>query len=297
VITILIIKQLKKIIIMNSNIYATKWMEAASIRGIIGKSRSIVRGTILSTSSIINKKQEDKYLRLLYCHYVFDDQIKDFELIIKELMKIGEFVNTDTCIEMLKGEKEIDNRYFHLSFDDGFRNNFTNALPIMKKYKVPAIFFVPSSLIEASEEDIKNYCLNTTRYNAVIEMLKWDDLREMISQGYEIGSHTKTHARFSAISSDKLLMEDEIIGSKKELETNLDYECKYISWPYGTLNDADDKSLDMAKTAGYKACFGAFRGSIDPMVTDIFCIPRHHFEAQWPISHIKYFARGNRETA
>jgi len=196
---------------------------------------------------------------------------------------------------MLKGETPIDRRYYHLSFDDGFRNNFINALPILRKYNVPAIFFVPSSLIEASWKATENYCLNTTRYQAVIEMLKWDDLRDMISNGYQIGSHTKTHARFSAISNAPLVLEDEILGSKRELEDKLNFECKYISWPFGRLTDADGESLIAVKNAGYTACFGAFRGTVLPGSTDIFRIPRHHFEAQWPISHIKYFARGNME--
>ncbi len=276
--------------------YATNWREAAPLpSGIMRKTRAFLRGNILSASSIINGTTDDSFLRGLYCHYVFDDQKEDFENLILELKKTGQFINTETLIEMLQGKKEINGKYYHLSFDDGFRNNFTNALPILKKYDVPAIFFIPSSLIDASEDKIDKYCMETTKYNSVIEMLKWDDVREMISLGYEIGSHTKTHARFSDISNNQELMEDEIVGSKKEIEENLDYECKYISWPYGTLDDADDKSLEMAKQAGYTACFGAYRGTIKPGDTDIFSIPRHHFEVQWPISHVMYFARGNRE--
>ena len=281
---------------MNDNNYATHWKQAVPLpSGIVGKSRALLRDVVLSIYSVTNRKLEENYLRCLYCHYVFDDQREEFELSITELMKVGEFVDTDTCIQMLQGKQEIDKRYYHLSFDDGFRNNFTNALPILRKHKVPAIFFVPSSLIEANWTDTEKYCSKTTRYGSVIEMLRWNDLREIVSQGYEIGSHTKTHARFSAISRNKLLMEDEILGSKKELEANLDYECKYISWPFGKLTDADDESLKMARNAGYTACFGAYRGAIRPGSTDIFRIPRHHFEAQWPISHIKYFARGNME--
>ena len=276
--------------------YATHWQKAApKPSGIIRKSRSFLRNGVLSVSSAVNRTSEVNFLRCLYCHYVFDDQKEDFERLIMKLMKTGEFIDTETCIEMLQGKRKIDQRYYHLSFDDGFRNNFTNALPILRKYKVPAIFFVPSSLIGAGFDKTRKYCLETTGYNSVIEMLRWSDLREMLSSGYEIGSHTKTHARFSAISNNKPLMEDEILGSKKELEENLDYECKYISWPYGTIKDADSKSLTRAKIAGYAACFGAYRGTIKPNNTDIFSIPRHHFEAQWPISHVMYFARGNME--
>ncbi len=280
---------------MNDNNYATQWKQATPRpSGVAGRSRALLRDVALSLSSVSNRPSGETFLRCLFCHYVFDDQKEKFDSTIAELKTIGEFVDTDTCIDMLQGGG-IDGRYFHLSFDDGFRNNYTNALPILKKHKIPAIFFVPSSLIDASWTDTQHYCLNTGDYRSVIEMLRWSDLRDMISQGYEIGSHTKTHARFSDISNNRLLMEDEILGSKKELEKKCGYECKYISWPFGTLNDADDISLKMVEEAGYKACFGAYRGTVRPETTNIFSIPRHHFEVQWPNSHIMYFAKGNRE--
>ena len=61
-------------------------------------------------------------------------------------------------------EEKIIGKNFHLSFDDGFRNNFLNAVPILIRYQVPAIFFVPTSIIDADYDTIKNYCVNTTKY-------------------------------------------------------------------------------------------------------------------------------------
>ena len=210
--------------------YATQWRTAAHLSsGVVGNSRALLRNTILSISSVLNRRSEGPFLRCLYCHYVFDDQKYDFENLIIKLKQSGQFVDTDACIEMLQGKKEIDKKYYHLSFDDGFRNNFTNAFPILKRHDVPAIFFVPSSLIDANYDVTRKYCLETTHYNSTIEMLRLSDMREMVSEGYQIGSHTKTHARFSVISKNSKLMEDEILGSKKELENKLDIECKYIS--------------------------------------------------------------------
>lgn len=249
---------------------------------------------MLTLLASINKKEDPAFLRCLYCHYVYDDQREEFDHVIKELKKIGQFVDTATCIKMLKGEERVDKRYFHLSFDDGFRNHFTNAVPVLKKNNVPAIFFVPSSLIDADWESAREYC-HLTRYKGVIEILRWSDLREMVSMGFEIGSHTRNHARFSDISGSVDLMKDEIIGSKNDLEANIDYDCRYISWPYGQLSDANLESLQMVANAGYEACFGAYRGTVMPGVTNIYSIPRHHFEVNWPISHILYFARGNME--
>lgn len=245
--------------------------------------------------AFFKKNKEENFLRLIYCHYVFDDQKEEFEYLIKNLLEIGEFVDTDTCIEMLKGNQEIDKKYFHISFDDGFKNIYTNAFPILKKYNIPAIFFVPSSLVEATYEETSHYCLDTTCYSGIIEMVTWNDLKEMQKSNIEIGSHTKTHARFSEISKSSKMLTDEIAGSKKELEDKLGVECKYISWPYGEIKDADQVSLEMTKEAGYKACFGAYRGKIIPGTTDMFSIPRHHFEVQWPLSHTLFFAKGGNE--
>jgi peptidoglycan/xylan/chitin deacetylase (PgdA/CDA1 family) len=197
---------------------------------------------------------------------------------------------------MLQGKRAIDGRYFHLSFDDGFRNNFTNALPVLIEHKVPAIFFVPTGIVSADWKTAQHYCINTTSYRGTMEMMTWDDLSEIILQGFEIGSHTRTHARFSSISSNPQAIEDEIHGSKNDLEAYLNIQCKYIAWPYGTLADSDRTSLSAVSTAGYTACFGAFRGTVKPNETDMFSIPRHHFEVEWPIQHIQYFARGNYES-
>ena len=276
--------------------YAVNWQDAVSNpTGVIPRIRAIMRNTYLNISSYLDNKTENHSLRGLYCHYVFDNQINDFEELIISLKTLGKFITTEKLLDILNGKTSLDDRYFHLSFDDGFRNNFTNALPILSKYEVPAIFFVPTSLVEAEWKLTQTYCIETTKYKSVIEMLKWNDLRQMSDMGYEIGSHTRTHARFSAISFDRNLMEHEIKGSKLDLEQKLGTECKYISWPYGRITDSNDISLSVVQGSGYKACFGAYRGKIIPGITNKLSIPRHHFEVQWPLSHTLYFARGNME--
>lgn len=238
-------------------------------------------------------------MNCLYCHYVFEDQRARFDELITQpqLKRIGSFVDADTCVDMLEGRVDIDGRYFHLSFDDGFRNVFTNAIPILGEHGVPATIFVPTDLLGADWDRTRHYCLETTRYRGVIEMMTWEDLKEIQSHGFEVGSHTRNHRRFVDISSTPDVLRDEILGSKQDIEEHLQTECRYISWPYGTVNDADEASLDMARKAGYRAVFGAFRGSVIPGRTDVYSVPRHHFEVQWPLSHVMYFAgrdMGNR---
>ena len=196
---------------------------------------------------------------------------------------------------MVAGKRPIDDKYFHLSFDDGLRNVFTNAIPILRKHHVPAIFFVPSSLVGAGWTEAKAYCIDILKYREVSELVTWSDLKETCLAGFDIGSHTRTHARLTDLSKTPESLEDQVSGSKKEFENQLGIECKYISWPFGKRTDADSKSLAMIKERGYRACFGAFRAPIIARSTDTYKIPRHHFEVQWPLSHSLLFAGGFHE--
>ncbi len=270
--------------------YATSWKQVIrNPTGIRGRARQLFRDIALRALGAVQPSCNGRFLKALFCHYVFDDQRAAFETMIQALTQLGTFVNTNTCIDMVTGKQEIDGRYFHLSFDDGFRNVATNAVPILSKYNIPAIVFVPTAFVGGNWSTSRQLCMKRARYKAPIETVRWSDLERMVSLGFEVGSHTKSHARFSAISADPALLLDEIAGSKQQIEQELGVECKYIAWPYGTRVDSDRASLSMVKEAGYGACFGGFRGSIVPSKTNVYCVPRHHFEVQWPLSHIKYF--------
>lgn len=231
-------------------------------------------------------------LRLLYCHSVFDHQRKQFEAIIRYLRSIGEFVSTDHVLDVLHGRATLLRNSFHLSFDDGMKNIVTNALPILRDCGVPAILFVPTTLVSTPPGTFTEIrrILVTTDVNA--EIVTWDDLEKARAAGFDVGSHSRSHARLLHIQNSAAAIEDEVLGSKLDLESHLGSECRYISWPYGRLRDVDDSVLQIVQRAGYRACFGAFRGHIEPNATNAFRIPRHHIEPTWPLSHVKCFALG-----
>ncbi len=271
--------------------YITKW-RAMSDEAASKSFRGLLRHGILSTLACISKPPPGPSLRVLYCHNVFDDQVVEFDAKIRYLASIGSFLTADEVLAVVRGEKTLNNRNFHLSFDDGFRNITTNALPVLREYGIPATFFVPTSIISTDDETLRHYCLNINNYPSVIEIATWDDLAIAQEQGLTIASHTRTHARLSDISGSAAQLENELIGSKEDLERHLGRPCRYLSWPYGTITDASTT----LKRAGYDACFGAFRGRVEPGETDAYYIPRHHFEVQWPIGHFKYFAHGGMES-
>jgi hypothetical protein len=273
-------------------VYATSFRQAVRpLRG-LQRLRKIARSCALSVRGVVSRPSGPPCLRILYCHYVFDDQRRAFDRIVRYLSSIGDLVGVDRVIDVLTEKTSLERNAFHVSFDDGFKNVLTNALPILQEHGASATVFVPTSIISAPSGIVEKYCRVITNYPSIIEMASWDDLGRASANGFVVGSHTRTHTRFSALSASQFAIEDEICGSKADLERHLGKPCEYISWPYGRTTDADVKSLRFVELAGYRACFGAFRGRIVPGATNRFSIPRHHFEVEWPLSHIKCFVNG-----
>lgn len=275
--------------------YATSFRQAVRPTHGLQWFRQIARSCALSMRGIVSCPSDSPCLRILYCHYVFDDQWRAFDAIVRYLSSIGDLVGVGRVLDVLAGKTSLGRNAFHISFDDGFKNVFTNALPILQEHGASATVFVPTTIISAPTEIVEKYCRVTTSYPSVIEMASWDDLEKASANGFVIGSHTRTHARFSALSESQVALENEIYGSKADIERYLGKSCDYISWPYGRATDADVKSLRVVELAGYHACFGAFRGRVIPRATNRFLIPRHHFEVEWPLSHIKCFVNGAME--
>lgn len=236
------------------------------------------------------------FLRGLYCHYVFDDQRDDFRRILTELSADATFVDTPTCVAMLEGRTPIRGRNYHLSFDDGFKNNLTNAAPILRELGIPGLLFAPTSYIGGDWESARRFCQEAANYSGVIELMSWQELAQLPDYGIEVGSHTRTHPRLAEVTGPAQLR-SEIVDSKRELEDRLGTECRYFSWPFGRRTDVSRAALDLISESGYEACFGAYRGRVEPGTTDRWSIPRHHFEPHWPLAHIRYFLSGGHETA
>jgi peptidoglycan/xylan/chitin deacetylase (PgdA/CDA1 family) len=71
-----------------------------------------------------------------------------FDAVLKDLTARGTGVSLDHYLDFLCGERDMPSRPFAVTFDDGFENNFTEAVPILKKYGISANFYVTSSFIE-----------------------------------------------------------------------------------------------------------------------------------------------------
>lgn len=125
-----------------------------------------------------------------------------------------------------------------VTFDDGYEDIYTQALPSIRTYRIPITVFL------------------VTEWIGKKAFLSWEAIRELSREGVVFGSHTKNHPYLPSVPSKKLL-EEEIRGSKEFLEDRLGREVSLFSYPLGGFTPLIKK---MVEEAGYQAAFTTNRG-------------------------------------
>ena len=142
------------------------------------------------------------------------------------------------------------------TFDDGFRNNLTDAYPVLRKYNFPATIFSVSDHMKNQNED-------------GIEQLSLEELRKLQRTGLiDIEAHTKTHPHLPQISKEEQL--EEVVGSKMALEKAIEKKITLFAYPYGQFND---DSVAIVRNSGFEAAVTVSEGTVSPRA-DMFRLPR-----------------------
>jgi len=131
-----------------------------------------------------------------------------------------------------------------LTFDDGFRNVFENALgPLMEHKKTAIQFLVPSCIGKFNEWDLRDG-------EAAEPLMDPVEIRDWLRAGHSIGSHSLTHARLTRLTLRDA--REEIFASKKKLEDDFGVAIDHFCYPYGDWNEP---VRDLVVEAGYQtAC-------------------------------------------
>ena len=119
-----------------------------------------------------------------------------------------------------------------LFFDDGWKNQYDEAFPVLKNFGFKATFAVITDYIGLDR-------------GTLLARMNQTELMELQKSGMEIASHTKTHPHMLNLTHERLI--DEITNSKKAL-TQLGFNVKTFVYPHGEWNQT---LLGYVKEAGY----------------------------------------------
>ncbi|MFC4769986.1 polysaccharide deacetylase family protein [Effusibacillus consociatus] len=155
---------------------------------------------------------------------------KRFAEHMQHLKDAGYNTITFRDLEDWEAGKPIPVKPVLITLDDGYRDNYTDAYPVLKQLNLKATIFMTTGFF--------NQRMNLTE----------DMAKEMMGSGLiEFGSHTVSHGDLTTQTDERL--HSEIIESKLELESKLGVPITAFCYPAGRFNE---KTLSYVKQAGYR---------------------------------------------
>ncbi|MEI7653283.1 MAG: polysaccharide deacetylase family protein [bacterium] len=152
---------------------------------------------------------------------------------------------------LLKGDLVLATKSAVLTFDDGYRDFYTDAFPVLKKYQMKGTIFLISSFLGRND------------------FLTLEQVTEMLDSGLiEVGSHTLHHANLK--KANLSYATDEIVQSKANLEKLFGISVESFAYPYGAF---DDQAVRLVKEASYSAAVSTVSG-VHHTLDDLYTLKR-----------------------
>jgi peptidoglycan/xylan/chitin deacetylase (PgdA/CDA1 family) len=138
-----------------------------------------------------------------------------------------------------------------VTFDDGYRDFYETALPILVRHHVPAILYLATSFVDNTGSELAG------------PPLSWSQLEEIVSSGLvTIGAHTHSHADLSSATEGEA--EAEMRRSQELIEDRLGIACRHFAYPWGVGSpEADRAARRLFDTAAFSVWRTNRRGRID----------------------------------
>ena len=131
-------------------------------------------------------------------------------------------------------------RYVCVTFDDGYHDNLTDAVPVLRDLKIPATIFIATGIIDGR--------VRMSWYAKQPRLLSWSDVLELDrDELISIGAHSHSHPALPNLTDDAAW--SEIAGCKKDLEARLGREVTSFAYPAGLQGEREER---LVREAGYR---------------------------------------------
>jgi peptidoglycan/xylan/chitin deacetylase (PgdA/CDA1 family) len=144
---------------------------------------------------------------------------------------VREFEVVDLPAVLADDGRAGDAKRVALTFDDGYRDLYTNVRPLLHEFDVPATaFVVPGFLDDANPRE---QVMNTGH---LFDVLTSEQVAELVDDPLvTIGNHTRTHHDLGRHHEHDIL-ESEVLGAKRDLEARFGTTVDRFCYPNGRFN-------------------------------------------------------------
>ncbi|MEQ1932554.1 MAG: polysaccharide deacetylase family protein [Fimbriimonadaceae bacterium] len=188
----------------------------------------------------------------------------DFEAQVTYLTENGfSILSVYDVQKALLAEGELPRKAVVITMDDGYRDNFEQAFPILKRHGVSATVFVVTSVVGDSKH------------------LSWPQINELGAAAWSFGSHSVSHPDLTSLN--ELLLKAELGDSKRKLEEHTGTPITTIAYPSGRF---DAKVVSETQQAGYLTGWNKGGGPVRPG-DDPYRLPRVRVHGRTTLADFK----------
>jgi peptidoglycan/xylan/chitin deacetylase (PgdA/CDA1 family) len=153
-----------------------------------------------------------------------------------------------------------------ITLDDGYRDSFENAAPVLSRLGLPATFFVTTGFVGTGTVSWWDRHLAESP-----GWMSWDQVRTLRSQGFDVGSHTRSHADLAGLTEAEVRAE--LRGSREDLQRMAGVRPDLFALPYGREENVNDAVRRIVREEGFRCCLSCHGGRV-PSGADPFRMAR-----------------------
>jgi len=150
-----------------------------------------------------------------------DLALSDFMWQVDWLVENREIVDLETAIQ--RWDEPGSERFVVITFDDGYRDTFTTAYPILFRHSIPFTLYISTEMVASSDET----------------SLTWSQVGTMFESGLlTIGSHTHAHADLRRLGREAIL--EEMGEADDVIQRHLGLAPAHFAYPWGYWSETAD---------------------------------------------------------
>ena len=208
-------------------------------------------GTTAGLGFILNSRLRGGLVRGVNYHATPEVDRDNFRSHIRYYRRSFTVLGAAELTAFLEGALPLERPGLIVTFDDGFRTNYTVAADVLDEFGIKGFFFIPAHFIQcagslvASKEFVAQRLREPWRDEDFMPMT-WNDLRDLVRRGHTVGCHTMTHHALGGHQEEQTLYR-EIVEAKFVIERSIGTTVQAFCWPFGSLSSYSKEAFDLVR--------------------------------------------------